>query len=115
MTVEIFHNPRCSKSRQTLALLEKKGIRPQIRLYLENPPSKKELEAVLKKLKLEATDLLRTKEDLYQTLLAKEGKPNPQKALEWMVQHPKLIERPIVIKGSKAVIGRPPENVLKIL
>lgn len=115
MAVEIYHNPRCTKSRQTLALLEDQGIDPKIRLYLEKPPSKKELQEVLKKLGLEATALLRTKEAEYKDLVKKEGKPNNQQALDWMIKHPKLIERPIVIKGSKAKIGRPPEKVLEIL
>jgi arsenate reductase len=115
MSVEIYHNPQCSKSRQTLALLEGKGIRPKIRLYLEDSPGKAELEQVLKKLKIPATALLRTGEDIYKDLVAKQGKPDDKKALEWMIKNPKLIERPIVIKGSKAKIGRPPENVLEIL
>ena len=115
MSIEIYHNPRCTKSRQTLALLEKKGVDPKIRLYLEDPPSKKELTDLLKKLGLEATQLLRTKESEYKDLVSKEGKPNNQKAISWMIQNPKLIERPIVIKGTKARIGRPPEQVLEIL
>lgn len=115
MSVEIYHNPRCTKSRQTLEILEKQGIHPKIRLYLENPPSKAELESVLKKLNLEPTALLRTKEKIYKELVAKEGKPSDAKALSWMVKNPILIERPIVIKGAKAKIGRPPEDVLSIL
>lgn len=115
MTIEIFHNPRCTKSRETLALLEKKGLHPKIRLYLEDPPSKKELADILKKLGLEATQLLRTKETEYKERVAREGKPDNSKALSWMIQNPKLIERPIVIRGAKARLGRPPEQVLEIL
>jgi len=115
MAVEIYHNPRCTKSRQTLALLEKKGIEPKVRLYLDKPPSKKELSEVLKKLKIPATQLLRTKESRYKELVQSEGKPNEKQALDWMIKNPILIERPIVIKGAKARIGRPPENVLGIL
>ena len=115
MAVTIFHNPRCTKSRQTLALLEQNGIQPELRLYLENPPSKEELKDILSLLEMDATDLLRSKEDLYKELVVKEGKPDNAKALAWMAQHPKLIERPIVIKGKKARIGRPPKKVLEIL
>lgn len=115
MAVTIFHNPKCTKSRETLQLLEKKGIKPEIRLYLDEPPSQKELKDVLELLGIEATALLRTKEDVYKTLVAKEGKPDNAKALAWMVKNPKLIERPIVIKGKKARLGRPPEKVLEIL
>jgi arsenate reductase len=115
MAVTIFHNPKCMKSRETLQLLEKKGIKPEVRLYLDEPPSKNELNEILSLLGMEATDLLRTKEDIYKTLVSKEGKPDNAKALAWMVKHPKLIERPIVLKGKKARIGRPPEKVLEIL
>lgn len=115
MSIEIYHNPRCTKSRQTLELLEKKGINAKVRLYLEKPPSQMELKEVLKKLDLSATQLLRTKETIYKDLVAKSGKPDNATAIKWMVENPKLIERPIVIKGSKAKIGRPPEQVLEIL
>ncbi len=113
--IEIFHNPRCGKSRQTLDLLKKKGIEPKIRLYLEDPLSKKEVEEVLKKLKFDGTELLRTKEEIYKKLVQKEGKPDSKKAIQWMVENPILIERPIVIKGNQARLGRPPEQVLEIL
>lgn len=115
MSVKIFHNPRCTKSRQTLELLEKKGIQPEIRLYLEEPPSQKELKVILGLLGMEAVQLLRTKEEEYKKLSAREGAPDNAKALAWMAKYPKLIERPIVIKGKKARIGRPPEKVLEIL
>ena len=115
MAVEIYHNPKCSKSRQTLALLEKKGLPIQVRLYLEDPPKKSELQGILKKLGLQPLDLIRTGEDLYKELVSKKGKPDQKTALDWLISHPKLIERPIVIKGNKARIGRPPEQVLEIL
>ncbi len=115
MAIQIYHNPRCSKSRQTLDLLANKGLKPEVRLYLENPPSRAELTEVLKKLKLKPTQLLRTKEEIYRELVAKSGKPDDATALTWMTEHPKLIERPIVIKGAKARLGRPPEDVLEIL
>jgi len=115
MPIQIYHNPRCSKSRQTLELLEKKGLKPEVRLYLESPPSRSELGELLKKLGLKATQLIRTKEDIYRDLVKKEGAPDEATALKWMVQHPKLMERPIVVKGNKARLGRPPEQVLEIL
>jgi arsenate reductase len=103
------------KSREALQLLEKKGIKPEIRLYLENSPTQKELKEILAHLGMEAVELLRTKEDIYKTLVAKEGKPDNAKALAWMVKYPKLIERPIVLKGNKARLGRPPEKILEII
>ena len=110
-----YHNPRCSKSRQALALLEARNIAPTIILYLENPPDARQLKAVLKKLKLNARDVLRTGEEEYKAL----GLDNPQQTetalIAAMCQHPRLIERPIFINGDKAVIGRPPENVLEIV
>lgn len=115
MAVEIYHNPKCSKSRETLKLLEDRGIAPNVRLYLENPPSKAELEGIIKMLGIDATALLRTKEPEYRDLVAKHGKPDAKAALDWMVKTPKLIERPIVIKGKAARLGRPPEQVLEIL
>ena len=115
MAVEIYHNPRCGKSRETLALLEEKGIVPKVRLYLEDPLSEKELQTVLKKLHMEAKNLLRTKEQEYKDQVERYGRPNNSQAIEWMVKFPKLMERPIVINGSKAALGRPPENVLEIL
>jgi arsenate reductase len=115
-TYEIWHNPRCSKSRQTLARLQAAGIEPKIRLYLEDPPSKTALKKVLRLLGMDhPRALMRTKEAVYKELgLAKvEGK---EALLEAMVEHPKLIERPVVIKdGKEAVLGRPPEAVDALL
>lgn len=115
MPVSIYHNPRCSKSRQALALLEERNIKPTVIEYLKTPPSKSELKHVLNMLNLEARDLLRKKESEYTEL----GLDNPaldeDQIIDMMIQHPKLIERPIVISDKGAVIGRPPENVLEIL
>ena len=114
-TITIYHNPRCSKSRQTLALIEEKGITPEVVLYLETPPNKKELTALLKQLGLSARELLRKGEDAYKELNLKDSAHTEAFLVEAMTQHPKLIERPIVTDGSKAILGRPPENVLDIL
>ena len=113
MAVTIYHNPRCSKSRQTLALLEKKGVKPTVIEYLDTPPSAAELKRILQMLGMTPRQLLRKKE-------AKEaGLDDPkltgEALIRKMVANPAVIERPIVIKGSKAALGRPPENALKIL
>lgn len=115
MAVEIWHNPRCGKSRATLKLLEEKGVAPKVRLYLEDPPTRKELEEVVAKLGVDATALLRTGETEYKALVKESGKPDAKAALDWMAKHPILIERPVVVKGKKARLGRPPEDVLDIL
>jgi len=113
MTVTIYHNPRCNTSRQTLALLEKKGVKPEVVEYLKSPPSAARLKELLKMLGMTPRQLLRKKE-------AKEAgldKPDLSDAqlIAGMVKHPIVIERPIVVKGGKAALGRPPEAVLKIL
>lgn len=111
----LYHNPRCSKSRSALQLLEERGLTPTIVRYLETPPSAAQLNDLLGKLGIGARQLLRSGEDDYRTLnLADPGLSEAQ-LIEAMVAHPKLIERPILIVGSKAVIGRPPEKVLEIL
>jgi len=111
--LKIYHNPRCSKSRQTLALLTERGIQPEIVLYLENPPSVDELKNILDSLGMSASQLVRKKEAEYQSLEIDE---NDEKALlAAMHQFPKIIERPIVVNGQKAAVGRPPEQVLEIL
>lgn len=115
MSVTIYHNPRCTKSRETLALLEKKGAKPEIVEYLNTPPSAAELKSILSKLKLSARDVLRTKEPEYKSLGLNHPKLTEDQVIKLIVSNPKLLERPIVVKGSKAAIGRPPENVLKIL
>jgi len=113
--VTIFHNPRCSKSRQTLALLEENGVEPSIVKYLETPPSADELKAVLSKLGISARELLRTKEAEYKEAGLDNQELSEDEVIARMIEFPKLIERPIVIKGDAARIGRPPESVLEIL
>ncbi|ATZ74195.1 arsenate reductase (glutaredoxin) [Idiomarina sp. X4] len=112
--VTIYHNPRCSKSRQTLELLKEKSIEPEVVEYLKTPPNAAELKNILNKLGLSADELIRKKEAIYKELgLA--GVSDENELITAMVNNPKLIERPIVIKGDKAAIGRPPESVLDIL
>jgi arsenate reductase len=111
MTVTIYHNPRCSKSRQTLALLEEKGIAPKIVEYLKEPSSAAEL----KKLGLKPRDIIRKGEARYAELGLKDMNLKDDALLALMVKNPILIERPIVVAGDKAAIGRPPEAVLKIV
>ena len=112
--VKIWHNPRCSKSRNTAALLEEKGVDAEVIKYLDTPPSKEELKEVLKMLGMGARELMRTKEDIYKTLDLK-NENDEEKLIEAMVENPKLIERPIVIKNGKAAIGRPIENIIELL
>lgn len=114
-STKIFHNPHCSKSRQTLALLNDKGIDPEIVEYLKTPPNAEELTNILQKLGITPRQLMRTGEDIYKELnLADTSLSDPQ-LITAMVQNPKLIERPIVVSGDKVAIGRPPESVLTIL
>jgi len=115
MTVEIYHNPRCSKSRATLALLEENNVTPQVRLYLENPPSAEQLTEVITQLGITPRELLRKGEDEYKENNLKDTDLSDQQIIALMVQFPRLIERPIVISNDKARIGRPPESVLEIL
>lgn len=110
----MYHNPRCSKSRQTLELLQQRGIEPAIVEYLKTPPDEKELEDLLAKLGLEPRELMRQKEEEYQKL-GLEQVTDRRKLLRAMAAHPILIERPIVVKGERARLGRPPEKVLEIL
>ena len=112
--VTIYHNPRCSKSRQALELLKEKSIEPEVVEYLKTPPNASELKDILGKLGLSPDELMRKKEAIYKELgLA--GVSDENELITAMVNNPKLIERPIVIKGDKAAIGRPPESVLDIL
>jgi arsenate reductase len=113
--IQILHNPRCSKSRQTLALLEEKGFEPEIIKYLDTPPSAAELKTILAKLGISARDLLRKGEDDYKKLNLKDPDLSEAALIDAMVNHPKLIERPIVINNDKARLGRPPESVLDIV
>ncbi|MCL6688555.1 arsenate reductase (glutaredoxin) [Pseudomonas sp. R3.Fl] len=111
----LFHNPRCSKSRGALELLEARGLAPTIVRYLETPPSAAELRALLGKLGIGARQLLRTGEEEYKALGLDDPQLSDAQLIEAMAAHPKLIERPILVAGDKAVIGRPPEKVLEIL
>jgi arsenate reductase (glutaredoxin) len=113
MTV-IYHNPRCSKSRETLALLEEAGITFDVRLYLEKPPSKDELTQILTQLAITPVQLMRTKETLYKELNLHDTKISDNERIQAMIDHPKLIERPIVIHNNKARIGRPPAQVMEL-
>jgi arsenate reductase len=115
MTVAIYHNPRCSKSRATLELLEARGVKPKVIEYLKTPPSAAELKAILKKLGLSPRDLVRKGEALYAELGLKDRQLSDDQLITLMVANPILIERPIVVSGGKAAIGRPPEKVLEIL
>lgn len=115
MSITIYHNPRCSKSRQTLQLLQERGIEPEQVLYLDTPPSVAELRALLGKLGMTPRDLLRKGEDIYKELSLADTGLSDNALLKAMTENPKLIERPIVVKGAKAVLGRPPENVLDLL
>ncbi len=112
--VTIWHNPRCGKSRAGLALLEEKGVDVEIVKYLDNPPTKEDIKELLAKLGISARELMRTKEKIYKELGLKDI-DDEEKLIEIMAQNPKLIERPVVIKADKAVIGRPIENIEKIL
>ena len=113
-TIKIYHNPRCSKSRQTLDIILQKGHNPEIIKYLENPPSVSEIEHVLSLLKLEPRQLMRKNETEYKQFFKEESLTNKQ-LIQLMHNYPKVIERPIVLNNSKAAIGRPPESVLDIL
>lgn len=113
--IALYHNPRCSKSRDALSLLRENGVEPEIILYLETPPSAKTLKGLLATLGITARDLLRKNEDAYKELNLSDPKLSETALVKAMVENPKLIERPIAVNGDRAVIGRPPENVLTIL
>jgi arsenate reductase (glutaredoxin) len=115
MNVEIYHNPRCQKSRLTLQLLQERGIEPIIIEYLKHPPSAEELENLLQLLKLEPRELMRTKETQYAAQGLADKTLDRATLINAMIKHPILIERPIVVANGKAIIGRPPEAVLTLL
>ena len=115
MSFTILHNPRCSKSRKTLNLLQNNGINPEIRLYLIDPLSSLELKEIIDKLNINIRELIRKGEEIYKTLNLNEQSLNSEQLLKIISENPVLIERPIVISGDKAIIGRPPENVLGII
>jgi arsenate reductase (glutaredoxin) len=110
----IYHNPRCTKSRNTLDLLQERGVQPRVIEYLKEPPTQSELKALLTKLSLKPEQLVRKGEEIYKTKYAGRKLTDAQ-WIEAMVADPILIERPIVVSGRRAVIGRPPENVLQLL
>ncbi|MGM3161232.1 arsenate reductase (glutaredoxin) [Dickeya undicola] len=114
--VTIYHNPRCSKSRETLALLQQQGIEPEVVLYLDTPPDAATLGNLLKQLGFaSARELMRRKEELYRELNLADDSLTETQLIQALVDHPKLIERPIVVANGKAKLGRPPEQVLDIL
>lgn len=115
MSVTIYHNPKCSKSRQTLALLKEKGITPTVIEYLKTPPTAETLKEILNQLGMAPCELMRKKEDIYAELKLDNPSLLDNDLINFMVAHPILIERPIVLANGKAALGRPPEQVLEIL
>ena len=112
--MKIYHNPRCAKSRQTLALLQDHGVEPEVILYLSAIPTHDELQSLLTKLGISPLQLIRKGEAVWKENF--KGKElSDDELIKAMIAHPKLIERPIVVKGQKAVLGRPPENALELL
>jgi arsenate reductase len=111
----LYHNPRCTKSRGALELLQGRGLSPSIVLYLETPPDAAQLRDLLSKLGISARQLLRSGEDDYKTLNLADPSLDDNALIAAMAAHPKLIERPILVVGDRAVIGRPPENILELL
>lgn len=110
----LYHNPRCSKSRATLALLEERGVEPRIVLYLEAPPDADEIRGLLGKLGIDAAQLVRRGEEEYKSC-GLDKTSSEEELIAAMAAHPKLIERPVLVRGERAVLGRPPENVLALL
>ena len=113
--VEIWHNPRCSKSRQALKLLEERGVSPKVVKYLEEPPSASRLTKVLKMLGMEPRELMRKKEAPYRELGLGDEDRTAKELVQAMVENPILIERPVIVRGDRAVLGRPPERALDVL
>lgn len=114
--VTIYHNPRCSKSRQTLDLIRRADIEPEIVLYLDNPPDAAKLASLVKAMGKHPLEITRTNEKLFKELgLSKKDDRPESEWLRLLAEHPKLIERPIVVNGNQVTLGRPPENVLDIL
>lgn len=114
-SIKIYHNPRCSKSRKTLEIIESKGFEPEIIKYLERPPSVSEIKAVLNLLDMNPRDLMRKNEADYKDNQFNNDALSDEQLIEMMHKFPKVIERPIVLNKGKAVIGRPPESVLDII
>ena len=116
MTDRIYHNPRCRKSRETLALLRENGLEPEIVEYLKDPPSPEELADLCRLLGINPAAIIRSKEPLFRELgLSLKDDRSDAEWIGLLAKHPKLIERPIVVRGKKAVIGRPPTNVVSLL
>lgn len=115
MSIVIYHNPRCSKSRQGLALLREHGVEPEIIQYLKTPPSTEELDDILRKLGMEPRQLIRRREAAYKELGLADESLSREVLIQAMVEHPSLIERPIVVSGKRAVLGRPTERVLELI
>ena len=109
--MKIYHNPRCSKSRQALQLILEQGLEPEIILYLESPPTKVELRDILQKLGKNADDILRKGEADHKAHFTAVSRTNEKALIDLLVAYPKVIERPIVVSGAKAVVGRPPEAI----
>lgn len=114
-TIKIYHNPRCSKSRKTLEIIESTGAKPEIIKYLDSPPSISEIKSVLNLLNLTPRELMRKGEAEYKDNNLSEESLSDDELIQLMVKYPKVIERPIVLSSGKAVIGRPPESVLDII
>ena len=115
MSITLYHNPKCAKSRAALKLLRERGIEPKIIEYLKTPPGTTELAALIKALGIQPRDLLRTKEPEFRSAGLSDPTLSDKQILSAMVKHPRLIERPILVKGKRAVLGRTTENVLKLL
>lgn len=113
--IKIYHNPDCSKCRATLALLEENGVVPEIIYYLETPPNIEELKTLLKQLGLGIREMLRKGEPEYETLGLDDDSLSDEILFEFLCTHPRLLQRPIVVRGERAVLGRPPENVLALI
>jgi arsenate reductase (glutaredoxin) len=113
--VTIYHNPKCSSSRNALALIREAGIEPKVVEYLKTPPSVRELKAIIKRMGVGVRDIIRSKEDAYATLKLDNAKLSDDQLIEAMVAHPILINRPIVVTAKGARLGRPPESVKEIL
>ena len=111
----LYHNPRCSKSRSTLALLEENEVEPEIIYYLENPPNAEELKVLLKKLDMGLRDIIRKSEPEFEELGLGDETLSDEIVLDLVCKHPRLIQRPIIVKGERAVLGRPPENVFALI
>ncbi|MCB1670661.1 MAG: arsenate reductase (glutaredoxin) [Gammaproteobacteria bacterium] len=114
-SVTLYHNPRCSKSRAVLALLEENDISPELVYYMDNPPDVKQLKALMKKLGMQVRDVLRRNEPEYEELGLDDENLAEEIVLDLLARHPRLLQRPIVVADGRAIIGRPPEAVLPFI